>query len=968
MASSTSASAFGIATSHRGHGFAIGNPHFQLGHWPAHRAGDVAMGGPSGRHGSGANPLDRERDRERGRSMEKRRARSLPGDARAQATEFRMAPVGPQEEADWSDALEKVTARLTALETTARDHAAAINNNRENIEKNRQRCEYLHGQGKEAMKKLDDHVKATQSNFTVAEGKLNVVDEKMAQLHKMIEELRGQINQAEESGANVRQAEAEPVHCPIFGGQIPTPTVNVEGGGLEAPVPQSPCPTGKEHVSSPLDGGARLPGDVPRFGIDTAMRENVAWSQAARATAQGPAQSQQDPWAQYHAHAAPRQMPAPMAAAAPSSWGPASMEPVEKVFSICRKRDDSIWVFKGTPADYKPWKDRIVDHCAITNDRWRVVLDYIGKLEAKISFADMEGKTMDDYPLKDLAKIFFNWISAWLPKRLYNKRVQLSGGEFGNGLELWRNLRVRFEGSGTICEVAGADALHSFPKCKQMKDLEEHLDDWEEMVDLYGGGLAVSAPSHLRVMLVKTLPSEVENELLEHPELNTMEKIIDYLRAKLIYKNQKHLASYIRPGQSRVNVMQSQEESDDDDEDIGRGTEKKASANALTQIAQMLAQQTEMIAAFHKKGPKRQPSPKPGAKKFVWTGGCHECGGDHMKKDCEKWKKVLAANGGKMPAGHVNAYTRARDAFNKANGIESPKPKAQPKKKSDRRTHANAMVSDDGGSECSSEDSEETYQVPLKALRTTHCCPMRVGTPIKNSFEILGDGIEYGEDEPEYITALNNWAHKVNMKTKKARVPNKKGSRKLDVILESEEDLDAALAENEVLRERMPGASSESWPLYSARTKKRPPSHVLADDEVWAMVDSGAGVDGMNVLETFPGANIEKAKNPIKCFTANGEEMLADQVARLRVELDGEESEIPFSNLPITMPIISVRRHIHRGYRCRIHENGGYFRNVTTRQKSKFIEKDGVYFMKMKIMGNTGTGTEAGFARPGSSP
>lgn len=34
-----------------------------------------------------------------------------------------------------------------------------------------------------------------------------------------------------------------------------------------------------------------------------------------------------------------------------------------------------------------------------------------------------------------------------------------------------------------------------------VKDPEEHLDAWEEMVDIYGGQLAENAPGHLRVML-----------------------------------------------------------------------------------------------------------------------------------------------------------------------------------------------------------------------------------------------------------------------------------------------------------------------------------------------------------------------------------------------------------------------------------------------------------------------------------
>ena len=101
-ASSGTMNPFGIG-SHRGHGFALGHPNFQPGRWSTGAgvtSADVAMGGLPGRHGSGAGPRDRERDRFRGRStsiVERAagvRTGSVSG-ARAQATAFRSAPIGP---------------------------------------------------------------------------------------------------------------------------------------------------------------------------------------------------------------------------------------------------------------------------------------------------------------------------------------------------------------------------------------------------------------------------------------------------------------------------------------------------------------------------------------------------------------------------------------------------------------------------------------------------------------------------------------------------------------------------------------------------------------------------------------------------------------------------------------------------------------------------------------------------------
>ena len=95
--------------------------------------------------------------------------------------------------------------------------------------------------------------------------------------------------------------------------------------------------------------------------------------------------------------------------------------------------------------------------------------------------------------------------------------------------------------------------------------------------------------------------------------------------------------------------------------------------------------------------------------------------------------------------------------------------------------------------------------------------------------------------------------------------------------------------------------------------------------------------------------------------------MVADKVAKLRVALDGEECVIPFSDLPLEMPIISVRQHVGpRKHSCRIRHGGGYFRNTQTKVKSRFIEREGVYFMRMKVISQVKDDGQQLFARPGA--
>ena len=82
-----------------------------------------------------------------------------------------------------------------------------------------------------------------------------------------------------------------------------------------------------------------------------------------------------------------------------------------------------------------------------------------------------------------------------------------------------------------------------------------------------------------------------------------------------------------------------------------------------------------------------------------------------MKKDCSKWKDLMAKSNDKIPEGHVNAYTRARAAFNKRNGITpSPKKAPSPKDKTDRRASIKALLNElDMDSDFSDTDSDSSH-------------------------------------------------------------------------------------------------------------------------------------------------------------------------------------------------------------------------------------------------------------------
>ena len=73
-----------------------------------------------------------------------------------------------------------------------------------------------------------------------------------------------------------------------------------------------------------------------------------------------------------------------------------------------------------------------------------------------------------------------------------------------------------------------------------------------------------------------------------------------------------------------------------------------------------------------------------GRERFAWNGNCWWCNSDkHKRPDCPIYKKVLADNNGKVPAGVVGAYQKAKKAW-----VEAQKAaKADKKKDKDQKGH-----------------------------------------------------------------------------------------------------------------------------------------------------------------------------------------------------------------------------------------------------------------------------------------
>ena len=82
---------------------------------------------------------------------------------------------------------------------------------------------------------------------------------------------------------------------------------------------------------------------------------------------------------------------------------------------------------------------------------------------------------------------------------------------------------------------------------------------------------------------------------------------------------------------------------------------------------------------------------------------------------------------------------------------------------------------------------------------------------------------------------------------------------------------------------------------------------------------------------------------------ANGGELLVTHELDVVCELDGHDVPVTFSDLPVSCPILSVRRIVKRGNRVVFDDDGSYILEKATGRRIEFVERERVYFVRMKM-------------------
>ena len=324
----------------------------------------------------------------------------------------------------------------------------------------------------------------------------------------------------------------------------------------------------------------------------------------------------------------------------------------------------------------------------------------------------------------------------------------------------------------------------------------------------------------------------------------------------------------------------------------------------------------------------RSRSPSSGKPKFAWDpDDCWHCKGKHRRETCEPWIKIMKAHNGnkaradwKPPPGYVSAKAKAYAAWKaqqKINGIDC---------------------------ETDDESSDEEGFTMACAVRTRkiNAVAKEPPTVLKNSFNDLA---EFNDDDPtdDAVAALGSWAHKVSTGGMSQK------ERKQIKVISTPKELDRFLAQH-------PGiAQVPTERRKMSKVMKIMTQHVeVGPGEQLVLMDSGSTVNVAKIAKHFPAYAhlVVPSKGSIKgetATTACGGILVNRGKVTISGTTNGQKVSIPFQDMDVELPIVSVRKCVKSGKDVRFNEEGGEMKDRATGKTIPIYNLEGTYYMKLKV-------------------
>ena len=135
-------------------------------------------------------------------------------------------------------------------------------------------------------------------------------------------------------------------------------------------------------------------------------------------------------------------------------------------YVIPHKCGPELYKFNGEIKDFKHWKETMIDHFARGTQRYRTLIENVGKRQTRIYKDELIRTEFDGFSAWEISVEVESFTSRFLGKDLYDDRLLLCSGEEQNGLELWRNLFHQYSGTDlTIVKTHGLTNFMNFPQC-----------------------------------------------------------------------------------------------------------------------------------------------------------------------------------------------------------------------------------------------------------------------------------------------------------------------------------------------------------------------------------------------------------------------------------------------------------------------------------------------------------------------
>ena len=641
-----------------------------------------------------------------------------------------------------------------------------------------------------------------------------------------------------------------------------------------------------------------------------------------------------NPWAPPTATSAPSAVPP-----TPSSWATAgagtNMMPWnDRHWTVENKPPKELRTFDGNIQWYDKWRLRIQHHFIATNMFYKNIFDMIESSREPIPFRQLSTASVPLLPNVNwiwMANHIYGFVGKCMNDTMLGRMATLAGGEEFNGFELWRALFVEFRGGSVEMTCNERGFFIDFPKCSKDEDLQNHIVQWKKLQMEHGIGLP---DEHLRHMFRGVLPEHVVEELKKlratgqfatwDLEYNYVYKEIARLNDSRLSKwNLQRLTDAIKPKSSqKMNHV---------------GAEDPPPPPPAPTMADMQANIERMVAAAFQKndrGRSTDKSPsgsrsgsansKNSSNKTKYRAlpnpkfdGCWCCGEKgHSRGQCKEFKRIRDANGGKVPRDYKGAYEKHMEKSGKT--IAAVAVNVEPN------------------------DHEETLLWPL--IR----CPPPLPTSVSNKFSALSDSDGDDDDETDVMKALAQLTSSIQVGPKQTQSQRRK-AKKMDmtrILSVAKQIRDGEL--------RLPDIELDSNEEY---------------DCVWALVDSGAGVNCAS-RKQFPHA--ESVPAPEVQLTTAGGETLPNRGA-MKVTTTSQEGivrERVFYDAPVDMPIISIAEVSHEGSAgssTQFRRLDGFIEDNATSEKQHFVKRKGVYFMKIFVKKKR-LANEVPFGRPGLLP